>query len=288
MSIINYFGGKRKQSEWIHKFIPKNSKTYVEVFGGSMSLYFNQDFSTFDIIVYNDVNTCLTNMLICFKTDFNKCKTLIEIPIELTKEFKDDFYNKYIKNFITFNTPRYDICDKFIKFFCCNYNSMMFSSYSNCSNRRLKTIINKLNNNSYPFNSKINNISFIENLDFKVLIEKYDSNDTLFYVDPPYKINNKSTTSKQYACENYFNEYSHKELFNILDKIKGKFILSYYMFDELKLLYNSNKFFFISKNYLNNSSHCSVINEEILIFNYNPKKLVNITKRDVPLLTSSI
>ena len=67
----------------------------------------------------------------------------------------------------------------------------------------------------------------ITNKDWKRLINKYDGNDTFFYLDPPY-----STASDNKNYEN--NDVSIDELYDTLKNIKGKFLLSYDHNKEIK------------------------------------------------------
>lgn len=281
MSIINYFGGKRCQSDWMYKYIPKDCKTYVEVFGGSMSFFFNQNFSQFDLIVYNDINPYLVNMFSCFKNDFNKLKELLDKTDikELTPDYHKNFRKQYIQTFQSVNKLDYNLACEFLKYFCCNFNSKMISGYSTVSDKKFKALLNKLNSDNI-FYKKIKLIDEFECRNFESIINKYDSEETFFYIDPPYKVDNK-TNSNAYATEKYFNELSHKELFEILDKIKGKFMLSYYMFDELKDLYKSTKYSFHTKEFLLGSSNDINNNKkkEVLILNYEHRKKITITKK---------
>lgn len=70
----------------------------------------------------------------------------------------------------------------------------------------------------------------IENLDFKRILENYDKDDTLFYLDPPY-----------YQAEKYYTEKfipeDHVRLKESLDAIKGKFVLSYNDCEYIRELY---------------------------------------------------
>jgi site-specific DNA-adenine methylase len=79
-------------------------------------------------------------------------------------------------------------------------------------------------------------ISEILNIDYKEVIQRYDSNNTFFYLDPPYMGREK------YYINHDFNESSHYELSSILGKIKGRFLLSYYYFDGIEELYPNCKF----------------------------------------------
>ena len=65
----------------------------------------------------------------------------------------------------------------------------------------------------------------LENLDILELIKKYDKEDTLFYLDPPY-IHDTRKQKKSY--DNEMTNEQHKELVDVLMGIKGKVVLSGY------------------------------------------------------------
>lgn len=60
----------------------------------------------------------------------------------------------------------------------------------------------------------------IENVDFEQLLHTYDRPDALFYFDPPYH-----GTEKVY--QEIFSTSDHHRLREALEKVKGKWILSY-------------------------------------------------------------
>ena len=110
----------------------------------------------------------------------------------------------------------------------------------------------------------------IECLDFEACIEKYDSKDTLFYLDPPYV-----------GVEHYyktgdvnFTYEDHLRLAKILKHIKGKFVLSYYQDKLVRKLYGNYRI--LRKNTVKHS--CGLIRSrtikekpksvELLIMNY--------------------
>lgn len=62
----------------------------------------------------------------------------------------------------------------------------------------------------------------VHHLDYKEIFKLYDSENTFFYLDPPYY-------KKEFlydGCE-YYNKEFHIELKNEIEKLKGKFLLSY-------------------------------------------------------------
>lgn len=76
----------------------------------------------------------------------------------------------------------------------------------------------------------------LENLDFIDCIKKYDSDSTLFYLDPPYFGIDYYSLNK-FLCADKFTEEKHYELYEILKNIKGKFVLSYNDNETIKNLY---------------------------------------------------
>lgn len=68
---------------------------------------------------------------------------------------------------------------------------------------------------------------YIENMSYEYVIEKYDSPDTLFYIDPPY-IHDTRGESARSAYMYEFADGMHVKLVEQLQKIQGKYILSGY------------------------------------------------------------
>jgi DNA adenine methylase len=66
----------------------------------------------------------------------------------------------------------------------------------------------------------------VEHLDFEDCIKKYDTKDTLFFIDPPYYGNG----TEHYYCSDFKLE-DHKRLLQLLKNIRGKFVLTTYYND---------------------------------------------------------
>ncbi len=76
---------------------------------------------------------------------------------------------------------------------------------------------------------------FIENRDFRYVIARYDRPDTLFYLDPPY------IGHEGYYDRNSFAPVRHVELGNVLNRIQGKAMVSYYPHPSLERLYPADR-----------------------------------------------
>ena len=71
-------GGKKVQSKWISPYIPSIFKTYVEVFGGAMWVYWMSDKVPVETNVYNDFNRHLSNIFHCASSDPHHFREVLE------------------------------------------------------------------------------------------------------------------------------------------------------------------------------------------------------------------
>jgi DNA adenine methylase len=109
-------------------------------------------------------------------------------------------------------------------------------------------------------------ITDVENLDFQDVIEKYDSPSSYFYVDPPY------WKTENYYSNHDFDRDDHERLAISLNKIQGKFSLSYYDFELLHDWFPENKFTWEKKEFAKAAAAKKGtkqnMGEELLILNY--------------------
>jgi len=306
--IFSYFGGKRSQSPWIYSQITdeikNNTTTFTEVFSGAFWVYFINDFSFADKIIYNDMNQYLTNFFAtCSNSEFMK-KLKYELDegilkfepenFPTQKEAYDYYYSYFKKMFydlreelmfqhmgkeVEVSMPDIEMAFK--------YAILLRHSFSGLSNEKAgysfspasykegkkcpkpkSQLLRKLFEEDKMLD-KLSKVNSFECLDFAEHIKKYDSPTTLFYVDPPYK----GTENKYYRGDNYFGD-SHNTLSLLLNNIKGKFILSYYNFEDLSKYYPKDKFRWEEKAFTKAST--SITNKdltqkqgyEVLIMNF--------------------
>lgn len=119
---------------------------------------------------------------------------------------KKKLFESFIEQFIPENIEIY--CEPF---------GGGFSVHSYLQNKPKLSIYNDINNYDININADI-----ILHKDYKEIFKEYDSENTVWYLDPPYY-------KKEFLydnCENYTEDF-HRELKNEIDKLKGKVILSY-------------------------------------------------------------
>jgi DNA adenine methylase len=247
---ISYIGGKARIGKWIVPFIPKDIETYVEGFSGMFWVFFNMDltkYTNLKTVVYNDYNRLNSNLFKCVKNyevlwdELVKypCQQLgvVDTPLEYSVMFREYQKEVFDQNLIITNENSLEIACKYVYVLCQIFSGSKpeTSNYIDYKGKyRCKVLIflDKLKNSKYQ--EHFEKITFVENLDFEKVVEKYDSPTTYFYMDPPY------WKTENYYSNHDFDVNDHKRLSNVLKSIQGKFGLSYYEFPQLKEWYPSN------------------------------------------------
>lgn len=283
--MISYIGGKNTISKWIRNYIPSDIEVYVEPFGGMFWVLFNMDldrYSNLKKIVYNDFNPLNVNLFRCVSENPDKllseCK---KIPVQKkgiypTPEICEDFFNKsqkelYSNDINIGSDPNYEIAAKYALvltnvFSGANPEKGKFIDLKGKYHSKFTSFMNKLRNPKWK--KLFGSITNVENLDFQTVIEKYDSDNTYFYIDPPYYIVGEGS----YYSKHDFTRDDHKRLANTLKSTKGKFSLSYYHFDQLEEWFPREEYTWESKEFhkaaMAKSGKAQTKGMELLIMNY--------------------
>ena len=218
-----WVGGKFYLAKWIISHFPNNYEDmiYVEPFGGAAWVLLKKKPSKLE--VYNDLDRDLVNLVRVlispskFREFKERAKWVLhcrELCYEAHKkrEFEDDI-------------------DRALWFAI-----SVVQSFSGARDSWSHSVRYKKTNPWNAFYSRLDKIFErlrrvqVENLDYKKVIDKYDSKETLFYIDPPYL-----------GCKYYkfnWNITNYIELAEILKSIEGKFLLSHYYNEKLIELFN--------------------------------------------------
>lgn len=266
--MLSYIGGKKFQAKIIASHFPETYDTYVEPFGGAFWVYLISGLKAKNVI-YNDINPYMANIFNCAvsnpkkfydelgKVEHQNSKTFIK--------FRDEIFTRGID--LPIKSMDFDLAVKYIYLI-----TQVFAGNTVDAKVKMTDLHGKYNSKYNQFKNKLidkryldrlKGVTACENLTFNDVISKYDNKSTLFYLDPPY-----------FKLEDYytFSNCSHENLAKVLNNIKGKFILSYYDFDNLDDWYPKNKFRRIKHKINcqngNRKQTNSSKREELLILNY--------------------
>jgi DNA adenine methylase len=207
---FGWVGGKSKLAPDIVKGIDWGHSTYVEVFGGAMSVLYAKPPSKLEVV--NDINSNLVNLHRCIRTNPQSLSMYLNQML-ISRELFDDIKHKRIK-------PRNKI--EAAAFYLFTLTQSFGSKGDNFamsakSGRKPKDIYKSYS----KWSNRLKGVT-IENKSFEELIRLYDKPETLFYCDPPYV-----ETESYYKDTGGFGLEEHELLADMLGKIKGKFLLSY-------------------------------------------------------------
>jgi len=189
-------GSKKPISEKIRKMIPPH-ETYVEPFVGSGAIYWDKEPSKKEIL--NDLDTQLiNNYRLLKKTKTRNFKT----DLDTIQEIQDHV-----------NKPARTDGDKLMKEIAISCNT-----FGNTGRGKIYKESNpyKKLRNIDEYQERMKDTTLL-NQDYKSVIKKYDSPSTFFFLDPPYE------SSEKLYKDGAFN---FAELNNVLEGIKGKFLLT--------------------------------------------------------------
>jgi DNA adenine methylase len=241
--MISYIGGKARIGKWIAPQIPNDIETYVEGFSGMFWVFFNMDLKNYPnlkTVVYNDYNGLNANLMKWAKQydvlrealSHYPCQQLKveDTPPEYAVMFKE--YQKLVfnDNLVITDDNSLEIACKYVYvltqvFSGSKPETASYMDYKGKYRCKVLIFMDKLQHPSYR--EHLDRITFVENMDFQTVVEKYDSPTTYFYMDPPY-----------YKTENYYSNHiftieTHQRLATCLQNVQGKFGLSYYDFPQL-------------------------------------------------------
>jgi len=242
-------GGKTKLANKIISLFPAH-ETYVELFVGAGAIYLSKPVSTVNVI--NDVDKNIYDLWRDIRTvdkvdyifspetnatrdNFIKLKAQTEIEDPDERLFRNLFLNK--------------------NSYCGNMVMMGYKDPTKWKTNKLTHLKRYLPDYKYKLNK-----TDILNEDYRDVIKKYDKEDTLFYLDPPYSQNHKYWN---YGCR----EIKKEELLDELRKIKGKFIFSYNHTPELEDYFKEFNYEVVDTKHMVKSVGSKDV-KELIVFNF--------------------
>ena len=226
--------------------IPKHH-TYVEVFGGAANLLLAKEPSPVE--VYNDIDSGLVNFFRVIR-DKDKFKRFYE-QVVLIPYSREEYYCCRE----TWRDEEDDIL-RAVKWFVAarqNFSGQYGGSWGYNVSRSRRGMSGTVSGylgaiETLPDIANRFLRVQIEHNDFRKIIAAYDTEETFFYLDPPYVLE----TRKNKAYEHEMSLKDHEDLVDLLLHIKGKAMLSGYEHDVYLPLERAGwtKFLFKSKCYI--------------------------------------
>lgn len=260
--LIRYHGGKFRIADWIISHFPSH-EIYVEPFGGAASVLFAKTPSKTE--VYNDLDDDVVNL---FKVLRDK-----ELSLELAKQLDFTPYSR--TEFYEARNESDDPVERARRLVI--RAQMGFGSAGATKNKtgfRLDTqrggsnIVSIWGEQPKVITEAAKRLKkvMVENRDALKVIEDHDSDNTLFFVDPPYVLDTRNMSGKAYRHE--MNNREHEQLIELLIQLKGKVIVCGYEHPIYKKLGWSK----VTKTVSAAGQSGSVLREEVLWINPQAEK----------------
>lgn len=222
-TVFPYYGGKTMMLPALLQLLPDH-QTYVEPFGGSGTLLLNKPRRDRELEIYNDYEKELVNFFKVLRDDRRR----LEGVLRATPFSREEYEAARIA--LRGDNPG-DSLEPLERARCWYVLARQsFAATAGTGGWRVtKTTdptqawVNAIDLLGY-FQERLRHV-VLENLDWKEVLTKYDGRDTLFYLDPPYTMKERSGGK---AYRNETEASAQNVLMDFVRKCKGKVVLSGY------------------------------------------------------------
>ena len=229
--IVRYHGGKWRLAPWIIANLPRH-RVYVEPFGGGGSVLLRKERSYAEI--YNDLDGEMVNL---FRVARDSGRELLD-ALRLTPFARDEFAEAWFPSDDPIEQARRTVVRAFMGFGSAAI-TLARTPENPARGGKPKTGFRANSNRSgttpardwmnYPdaldaIIARLRGV-VIENRDALDLMPQYDSEQTVYYVDPPYVA---ATRDKGSDYRHEMTDSDHERLAEVLHGLKGAVVLSGY------------------------------------------------------------
>jgi len=222
--IFPWLGGKRRLAKHIIPLLGEH-KTYVEPFAGGAAIFFLKEPSKVEVI--NDINGDVINLYRCVRFHLD----------ELVRHFRWALVSR--EEFLTLNSVDPDTLTdiqraaRFYYLQRCSFGAKVESrTFGYAPSSKPKFNLTRIEEDLSDAHLRLQR-TFVENITWSNCIERYDREQTVFYLDPPY------WGTEGYGVEFGFDNY---ELMASLAKsIKGRMIISVNDIPEMRKVFKGLK-----------------------------------------------
>lgn len=262
-AFFKYMGCKIPIMNWVIGNFPKH-RVYVEVFGGTGVTLLNKDRS--EVEIYNDFNPNLSNLMHVLRT---KKEEFFE---ELDKLIvSEHWYNEFFE-YLTSNPDRSEKMEvenaiRYFYIMSLCWMAKFNGGFKYELNEKRGLVFQEKKRLLEIISKRLQGVQIL-NKPFDYVVDKFNQEDVLMYLDPPYV----GTEYMYKALAGGFTETSHLVLRDMLWNFKGIFMLSYEDDQMLRDIYKG--FYFIEKDRESSIRKGKEVNKEIIITNLEPKNQI--------------
>ena len=215
-AILKYPGGKWRIAEWIISHFPPH-KVYCEPFFGSGGIFFNKQPSNIETI--NDISGEIVNL---FRVCREKPEELAN-AITFTPWARDEFRSCYENTGDEVERARRTLVRYHQSFATADASKYSWRNVQTFGGPRCPQQWNELPELILTVCGRLKEAQ-IENVDALTLIGRYNDENTLLYLDPPYV----QSTRKRNLYKHEMKDKQHVELLELVMQSKSKVCLSAY------------------------------------------------------------
>jgi DNA adenine methylase len=218
-SPLRWVGGKFFIADWIISLMPRH-EIYVEPFFGAGWVFFKK--SKVKVEVINDIDDRIYAL---FKVLSDE---------ELFQKFLEKIWfvgkseKLYYEMLGRSKSDNLDLVDKAVAFFYVNKFCIagnLREAFLLCKDGFKTVAYEGVKKRLLAIHRRLENV-LVLNRDWKEIVEKYDGENVVHYLDPPYVISSRPGSEGIYAHE--MSDEEHEELVDICLRLKGRVILSGY------------------------------------------------------------
>jgi DNA adenine methylase len=232
--LIRYHGAKWMIAPWIISYIPTH-RIYVEPYGGGASILLRKSRSHEE--VYNDLDSDIVNL---FRVVRDNGKELTRL-LKCTPFSREEYEQAYMPTDDPIEKARRTVVRGYMGRSAngttgkISEDGKVSTGFRAKSDRSGRTAARVWENYTVALQNIIERLQgvVIENRDALEVIQRHDSKNTFFYIDPPY-LSSVRDAGSDYRYE--LTENQHIELANLLNEVKGAVMVSGYhseLYDEL-------------------------------------------------------
>lgn len=249
--VIPWLGGKRRLAKQILPLFP-NHTCYVEPFAGGAALFFLKSPSSVEVL--NDCNNDLITLY----------RVLQHHLEEFIRHFKWALVSRQLFDWLKI-TPEETLTDiqraaRFYYLQRLSFGSKMSSrTFGTAATAAPKLNLLRIEEELSQAHLRLARV-YIEHLDWKRCIEKYDRDATLFFCDPPY------WQTEGYGVEFPFERYT--EIADLMKTVKGKVILTINDHPDMREVFGGFRLETAKINYTVGGSDKGKDRQEMIVMNW--------------------